>query len=145
MKWVVDASIAAKWLAPEADSALAVALLDDELLAPDLLFPEVANILWKKQFRAELDTATANAAARWLLHAPLQVHGCADLTTDALNLATRLQHPAYDCFYLALARRTGCPMVTADWRLFERNQRTDTADLAGMVVLLADAAASAGH
>src|SRR5450631_470069 len=140
MKWVVDASIAAKWLAPERDSALAVALLDDELLAPDLLFAEVANILWKKQIRAELDAAAAGAGARWLLHVPIQVHACADLTTNALALAIRLQHPAYDCFYLALARLAGCFMVTADRQLFERCQRTDAADLARMVVLLPDAA-----
>ena len=74
MKWVVDASVAAKWLAPEADSALASALLDDELLVPDLLFAEVGNILWKKQQRAEMDAATAMAAARWLAQAPLNVH-----------------------------------------------------------------------
>ena len=48
MKWVVDASVAAKWLVPEADSPLAEALLDDDLLAPDLLFAEVGNILWNK-------------------------------------------------------------------------------------------------
>ena len=29
MKWVVDASVAAKWLAPEPDSRLAEALLDE--------------------------------------------------------------------------------------------------------------------
>ena len=145
MKWVVDASVAAKWLVPEVDSALAVALLDDELLAPDLLFAEVANILWKKQFRAEVASAAASAAARWLLLAPLQVHGCADLTTDALTLAIRLQHPAYDCFYLALARRAGCSMVTADRRLFERCQQNDAADLSGMVVLLPDAAIASGR
>jgi predicted nucleic acid-binding protein len=47
MKWVVDASVAAKWLAPEEDSAQALKYLNAELLAPDLLFAEVANILWK--------------------------------------------------------------------------------------------------
>jgi predicted nucleic acid-binding protein len=143
MKWVIEASIAAKWLGPEIDSALAVALLDDELLAPDLLYPEVANILWKKRFRAELDAAAASAGARWLLHAPIQVHACAELTTDALYLATHVQHTAYDCFYLALARLAKCPFVTADRRLFERCQRTDTADLAATVVLLPDAAMAA--
>jgi predicted nucleic acid-binding protein len=145
MRWVVDASVAAKWLAPEGDSNLAVALLDDELLAPDLLFPEVANILWKKQIRAELTSAAASAAGHWLQYSPINVHGCADLTMDALSLANRLQHPAYDCFYLALARRARCCMVTADRRLFERCQQTDAADLGGMVVLLPDAAIASGR
>ena len=136
MKWVVDASVAAKWLAPEAESALAEALLDDELLAPDLIFPEVANILWKKQARGEMDAATANAAARWLTQIPLQVTESIALMTDAVTLSARLQHPAYDCFYLMLARQSGCPLVTADKRLIERCRRADATDLGDIVVLL---------
>ena len=117
MKWVVDASTAAKWLVPEADSALADALLDDDLLAPDLLFAEVGNILWKKQMRGEMDAAAVPLAARWLLQVPLEVFASASLMADALALALQLQHPAYNCFYLALAEREGVPMVTADRRL----------------------------
>lgn len=79
MKWVIDASVAAKWLAPEPDSPLAEALLDDELIAPDLLFAQVGNILWKKQLRGEMDAATTQLGARWLLQAPLQVHDSAEV------------------------------------------------------------------
>lgn len=120
MRWVVDASVAAKWLAPELESASAAALLDDELAAPDLLFAEVGNILFKKQLRAEMDPATAQLAARWLLQVPMAVYDSAGLLDEALALALRLQHPAYDCFYLALARRIGAPLVTADRRLYAR-------------------------
>lgn len=136
MKWVVDASVAAKWLAPEEESALADALLDDDLIVPDLLFAEVANILWKKQQRAEMSPTAAHAGARWLLQLPLTVHEGAGLLTLALELSTRLRHPAYDCFYLALARRSGCAFITADRRLYERTLEPDAADLAGRVVLL---------
>jgi predicted nucleic acid-binding protein len=135
MKWVVDASVAAKWLAPEAESDVAAALLDDELLAPDLLFAEVANILWKKQLRAEMDAATAGAAVRWLGQAPLLVHDCGSLASAALDLCNRLQHPAYDCFYLALAQREGCAMITADRRFVDRCNQPGSGT-AGKVVLL---------
>ena len=136
MKWVVDAGVAAKWLAPEAESAQAEALLDSELLAPNLIFPELANILWKKHSHGEMDAATANAAARWLMQVPLQVVESIALMTDALALAVRLKHPAYDCFYLALARQAGCPLVTADKRLIERCQCADGTDLGAKVVSL---------
>jgi predicted nucleic acid-binding protein len=143
VKWVVDASVAAKWIAPEAESTLADALLDDELIVPDLLIAEVANILWKKQQREELTPAAAQAGARWLLQLPLTVHEGVGLMRLALGLSVRLRHPAYDCFYLALASRCECSLVTADRRLFERMLRPDAADLAGRVVLLTDLSAPA--
>lgn len=136
MNWVIDASVAAKWLSPEAESAFADRLLDDELLVPDLLFPEVANVLWKRHTRREMDAAAVEAAARWLRALPLQVHDSAGLTAAALSLALRLQHPAYDCFYLALALKADCPLVTADRRLFDRCRRSDALGLVGESVLL---------
>ena len=87
MKWVIDASVAAKWLAPEPDTPLAEALLADDLIAPDLLYAEVPNTLWKKQLRGEMDAATTQIGARWLLQVPLQVH-------DSAGLLARLFHKA---------------------------------------------------
>jgi predicted nucleic acid-binding protein len=120
MKWVVDASVAAKWLAPEPGSEAAEDLLDAELLlAPDLIYVEVANILWKKRMRGEIEAVVATAALHWLLKVPLEVHDAAGLLLDAALLSERLRHPAYDCFYLALAARNEVPLVTADRRLVE--------------------------
>ena len=79
------------------------------------------------------------------MQAPLQVHPCAGLTAEAVGLSIRLQHPAYDCFYLALARRTGCPLVTADRRLVERCQRADAVDLGALLVLLGGRAVGERH
>jgi predicted nucleic acid-binding protein len=136
MKWVIDASVAAKWLAPEADSPAAEAMLDEELLAPDLLYVEVANILWKKRMRGEIAATTVSAAVRWLLQVPLQVHDGMGLLVDAVDLAQRLKHPAYDCFYLALAVRNDIALVTADRLLFDRSRQAGVAALADRVRLL---------
>lgn len=138
MKWVVDASVAAKWLAPEADSASAEALLDEELAAPDLLYAEVGNILWKKQARGEMDATAARLGARLLRQVPLQLYDSADLLDDALELAMRLGHPAYDCFYLALAQRVNAQMVTADRRFAARCNAVDAAGLGPWLRVLGD-------
>jgi predicted nucleic acid-binding protein/plasmid stability protein len=137
-KWVVDASAAAKWLAPEAESAQADALLGETLTAPDLLFAEVANILGKKVSRGEMDAATADTAARWLRQVPLRVVECGVLMRDAPALSIRLDHPAYDCCDLALTARGDGRVVTADRRLVARCERAEAADLRGLVVWVGD-------
>ena len=46
---VVDASVAVKWFLPEIHSGAALRYLDDdcERLAPDLLYVEFGNVIWK--------------------------------------------------------------------------------------------------
>jgi predicted nucleic acid-binding protein len=41
---------------------LAIALAGYQLLAPDLLVPECANVLWKKVRRGEMEASAAHAA-----------------------------------------------------------------------------------
>ena len=57
------------------------------------------------------------------------------LVADALRLAVDLDHPIYDCVYLALAYRVGGILVTADTRF--ANKAVGTV-YAGHVVLLGD-------
>ena len=40
-----------------------------------------------------------------------------ELQVEALALACHLDHPVYDCLYLALARREAARILTADQRL----------------------------
>jgi predicted nucleic acid-binding protein len=46
--FVIDASVAIKWLVDEPGTAAALSLRRHRLLAPDLLIAECANVLWKK-------------------------------------------------------------------------------------------------
>lgn len=133
---VVDASVAVKWLVTEPGTDAAIALLSDELHAPDLIHAEVANILWKKQMRNEIDQDVAAYSAEVLTHVQMRIERCATLMTDAVALAVRLGHPAYDCFYLALALRIDGFLETADKRLAARCQQGDVPDLGKVVRLL---------
>lgn len=55
---------------------------------------------------------------------------------EALDLALELKHPAYDCFYLALAIRQGTVCVTADTRFADAvRRRAGGRHVAHLVVL----------
>ena len=119
MTLVVDASVALKWVVPEAGSESAQALRagDAHLIAPTLIMAEIGNVLWKKTMRREISRGEAVSALRLTLSHFAEFFPLDDLRETALELAIELRHPIYDCFYLALAQRERCVLVTADRRL----------------------------
>jgi predicted nucleic acid-binding protein len=112
---VIDASVAVRWVVDEAHRAEAMQVFDlgHELSAPDLIFPEVANVLRKKVKMNQISAEQARLAMLGLVETPMAVVQTAGLAGEALSLAQRLDHPAYDCFYLACALGAG-RLVTAD-------------------------------
>ncbi|MBM3733958.1 MAG: type II toxin-antitoxin system VapC family toxin [Acidimicrobiia bacterium] len=117
MSLIVDASIATKWVADEPGSDRARELyLSDECWAPSLIMAEVGNALWKKQ-RMKIVTVEQAVAALKALSARIRQFEIADLAPRAAAIAAELDHPIYDCFYLALAERERVALVSADERL----------------------------
>jgi predicted nucleic acid-binding protein len=118
---VVDASVAVKWIVAEEGSRQALALRRvRHLTAPDLIVAECANILWKKVRRNELTADEAAFAARLLQKSNVDLRPMRGLLEAATRLAAELDHPAYDCVYLALARMEGTRFVTVDDRLLHK-------------------------
>jgi predicted nucleic acid-binding protein len=50
----------------------------------------------------------------------LELASTRSLMEPATRIAIELDHPAYDCIYLALAAERDCPFVTADERLLRK-------------------------
>jgi predicted nucleic acid-binding protein len=121
-RFVVDASVAVKWLVPEShvDAARRVLRPNHELLAPDLIWAEVGNILWKKFRRGELAGETARDLLRDFQRAPLQIAASQTLMPAAWSIAERYDRSFYDSLYLALAVGAECRLVTADLKLYNR-------------------------
>ena len=94
-----------------------------DLLAPDLLWAELGNAIWKKHRRRELDPRTTRRLLRDFARVPIEYHASERWTEAALELAIRHGITVYDGLYLALATGSGCPLVTADRRLHETCQR----------------------
>lgn len=122
MALVVDASVAIKWFVEEtgADRARALWARHAELVAPDLLVPEVCSAMWRKARLGQVVAGQAVDAIGRLRVALPDLRPTASLATRAMALAIELDHPVYDCFYLALAELEGNAMVTADDRLLRR-------------------------
>ena len=124
MSWpvVVDASVAVKWLVKEEDVENALRLLQgaEDIRAPQIIFGEVANALWKKIRRGEITTRTGQEAVGFLPGYISRVFPTDDLLSEALGMACTYDHPVYDCLYLEGARRLDLPLVTADLRLIRK-------------------------
>ena len=122
MTLVVDASVAVRWLVDMDGVAQADALLQsgEPLIAPDLVFSEVTNAAWKMTALADLPRETATEAVLKSSDFFQEIVACRELKELALAIAIELRHPAYDCFYLALAQQRDCQMITADERLLAR-------------------------
>ena len=122
MNRIVDASVACKWFFEEDLSveALALAATQYVLFAPDLIIAECADVAWRRvrDGQISLDHAEAflEALPAWfeILTPSVQLH------ETAFRIAHTLNHPVYDCLYIALAARDAAPLVTADATLARR-------------------------
>lgn len=139
MKIVPDASVAVKWVTEEPDSATADLVLADanELHAPRLLAAEVANALWSKVRQGVIDQSDAAALISTVTGQPINWADDESIAADALGIALSLSQgrTIYDCMYLALARRIGAVLVTADARFVNALAGTE---YRSNVILLAD-------
>lgn len=86
-----------------------------EARAPDLLDVEVLHVLRRQERQQAIDAARAASALRHLARLPVQRVRMRPLLTGAWALRANVS--AYDAMYVVLARRLGCPLVTADHRL----------------------------
>jgi len=124
MTLVVDASVATLWVLEQDGTPRALAVRnEDSLIAPSLIAAEIGSALWKAVRRRHVkraDAATALDAALLAFEALIPLE---ELRARALELAMELEHPIYDCFYLALAERESAPLVTADAALAAKAKR----------------------
>ncbi len=120
MAFVLDASIAAAWLLPDEEAALADLALDrlaeERAGVPGPFSDELRNLLLSAERRGRIDERYAEASLTRLRRLPIR---CPDEAEDRHVLALARSHrlTAYDANYLALAIREGCPLASLDRRL----------------------------
>lgn len=122
MTFVVDPSVALKWfLADEPQAAEAFAVVRDGavLIAPDLVIAETYNAAWRSTRLGLIEVEVAEIAAI-LPRFFDELISAATLAPRGVAIAAQLDHPVYDCLYIALAEARQIPLVTADARLLAK-------------------------
>ncbi len=119
-QFIVDASVAIKWFIPEIHADAACQLLENnyKLAAPELIFSEIGNIIWKKWCRKEITLDTAQGLIKDFQQSPFTIHDTQSLFESTWEIARQYQRSFYDSLYLALAKNQNCQMVTADLKLY---------------------------
>lgn len=113
---VFDASVLVKLVSEEPGTPAAARAYEaaDTVVAPTWARIECTQALWKKVHRGEWSPHDAHKALCALDLMALHVVDASTLVPQALDLACALDHPVYDCLYIALALAEDIPLVTAD-------------------------------
>src|SRR5581483_6221483 len=125
MKYVLDASVALKWVLTEPDTPKALSLRvgfrqqQYELLVPDIFPVEVAHALTRAERRGLIKPPQASRLLADVLSTPIPQHPYQPLLPRAVAISSTFRCGVYDCLYIALAEREGCGLITADDKLLK--------------------------
>jgi len=130
---VVDANVLAYFWLPSSLSEAASECFkkDSDWIAPTLWRSEFRNILALYLRKGYLDFSTAKKA---MTHAEeiLQYQEYIATSTEVLELVMQSSCSAYDCEYIALARKMGVKLITKDKQLLKEFPR-NTVDLESFI------------
>jgi len=113
---VVDASAAVEVALDGKHAAELGAFFEEseEVLAPDLLVAEVVNAIWKYHEFQQVDQNTCARALDFAVGLVDTLVSGKELYREAFLLSRLSRRPAYDMFYLALAKREDAVLLTLD-------------------------------
>ncbi|MBZ0275661.1 MAG: type II toxin-antitoxin system VapC family toxin [Anaerolineae bacterium] len=117
--YIVDASVVIEYLVtgdytPNARTLFNQATPNDRFIVPEFCLLECANVLWKQVRFNEMPVVQAEALLRHLKKLPLTRVPAKAALNSALTIGLTHQLAIYDSAYIALAKRSGYPMISID-------------------------------
>ncbi len=131
MNLIIDASVLIKFFVVEVLSSKAEQLLTRveeggvTLFAPDLIYVEVGNTLWKKHRLRELTQSEVGKITDLVISIPLKVESSKALFPLAIDIAIAYEVTVYDALYLSMAKIYETQMITADRKLPDLTAETN--------------------
>ena len=126
-EYVFDASVIGKWMLPSEREELHLEAREWaeryergelSIIVPDLLWIEVASLLWKAVRKSRITKDEATMAIVELRERELTtIESTPGLLDAALDIALAWNTSVYDSIYVALAKKTNTLLITADQRL----------------------------
>lgn len=129
--YVIDTSVMVKFVIAEEYSDLVRQIVslheasEIQLIGPDFLHVECANVLWKDALRTGAHIEDVIIALNNLRGINIRLVPQEVLLEDALRLALDTDITVYDALYCALARREDAEIITEDRRLRNALDNTD--------------------
>ncbi|MEW6088273.1 MAG: type II toxin-antitoxin system VapC family toxin [bacterium] len=125
LTYVLDASVILKWHTKENEKNIenAYRLREDfrtrkiEIIAPELLIYEVANVL---RYKSALEEKLILNAITGIYEMRILRPANEDVMKEAVRLARKYDITVYDSAYISLANNFGCSLITADKKLLEK-------------------------
>jgi predicted nucleic acid-binding protein len=113
--FIIDASAAYDMLCENRWDNIVTA--NSELAAPDIITAELLNARWKVNRSGNVapDVTSILQLLKRIRIAPSIVYG-----QLAAELSERLDHPVYDCLYVAMAGEERLKLLTSDARLIRK-------------------------
>ena len=111
----VDSSALVEMLLNTERFARSSGQFDDDLVASDLVIPECLNALRKISLRVPRQSRRIDKAVDILRNLPIDWVPLQGLATEMWRLRNTVT--PYDAAHVAVARASGCPLLTSDARL----------------------------
>jgi len=131
---VLDASVIVKAFVPEELSEKADSFIQKigrervSFIAPDLIYPETGNVLWKKKRLKELRASEVEEIANAIQTIPFIIIPSKSVIQLAINIGMAYDITVYDATYVSVAQIFEATFITADKKLVNALSKSDLKD-----------------
>jgi predicted nucleic acid-binding protein len=128
MKYVLDSSVAVKWVLLEQFSDKAKRLRADfqthvhELVSPDFFPLEVLHALTRAERQGRISPPQGGILWADVMTTPPRLVPSLPLAPRAYEISSQMRVGVHDCVYVALAETEQCDLITADDKLIKNLQ-----------------------